>query len=53
MGPEPSTQASEPSSWQRLDRAFRTVLKVSKEELLKEEATKKLRAKTDEKVKQQ
>jgi hypothetical protein len=41
-------QLSDETPWARLDRAFRTVIKIPKEELLKEEAKEKrakLRAK--------
>jgi hypothetical protein len=44
MKPEP--QPPEATPWERLERAFRTVLTVPKADLLKEEARlKKLRAK--------
>lgn len=35
---KPALQISESTPWQKLDRAFRTVIAVPKEALLKEEA---------------
>lgn len=39
MKPEPALPSPEGTSWARLDRALRTVIKVSREAILREEAS--------------
>jgi hypothetical protein len=45
MKPAPAPDLPQGTPWERLDRAFRTIIRVPKEALLKEEAKQKRRRK--------